>query len=535
MTHEPADKKKFYRQNLFWLIVVAIVCFIVFKDIYKGKFFLDDYLHLHLVQKIKNPAIPFFTDIMMSAFFRPGIFIFWRLDYLLFGLQAYGYYLTNIIFLLGTAYILFFIMLHLTGNRRIAGFTSLLVAIGPVTTVGVLWLSNRFDLIGTFFFMLSLLLFLQYVRFKKRDQIMWSLLFGFFSFFCKEMTITLPVILILAASFMFLNRSKLTWPRLREIVSLSTPYFTLAVIFMMWRYLIINSIGGYIGETRVPIKAGYLAELYFRFSDYLWLLRFKWVVIIWGLIFLILLYREDFSRKNKSFWFGALFTVITVAPLAMIFTARAVMTYMTPRFFYLPNIGMTILLASLYQPKSSNFKRVCTMIFLSITVLLFAVNSYLISRKWVNDTTKYVSNAEKIYSYLKSQSQYITPGSTYQIYACGRKLDVALDSSIKIFHPEVMSLGYILNCAGPTQVIGTEQLQNVRGKNLNFPRTFRSNPCKYKDLYYGVVLSSPKDILINMAKDPRVTLVMKDKTGHFMTISRNVAARFLSYLGFIAP
>lgn len=526
---QPAGKWRHVATFLF----ISLLTLLVYKDLPKSEFYLDDYLHLHLIQAFSHPFEPFFVDVFMGAFFRPAITLFWSLDNAIYDLWAGGYYISNIVYLLASILLLYALMLNLTGSRRLSGLTSLLYALGPVTGVGVMWLSNRFDLIGTMLFLASTLLFIRYVRYRQKANYILSIALATLAYFCKEITITLPVILVLAAGFMFLYRSPQNFNGrlIKRLLSLTTPYFTVAAAYIIWRFIIIKSLGGYVGETKEPFSLGYLFFIWHNFAEYFWMGK---SFIGFGVLLIaiaMLLAKKDFYANNKVFFFGLLFAVITALPLVLIIRYQSVMSYMTPRFFFLPNIGMIIALASIYDPRSGKGRRVVSVVLLSLITVFFMLNTYIMVHKWSRDKQKVVDKMEKVHEYVNSG----LPGDPDNalIYSCLHGMDVALDAGMKLRHPEYKDRYFFMNCTGPTQTIAERPLYMQMRRHLTYPQTFSRNPCDYEDLVYGVVDTDPKKIPSQVGTMDNVMVLHLDRQGKMTVLHRDKVVGILRTLGIL--
>jgi hypothetical protein len=503
-----------------WLAATVVLSFLVYHDLLKSPFFLDDYIHLHLIKKLQHPFEPFYTDIFMGAFFRPALTVFWAIDYALWGTNASGFYAMNLVYLLISAVLLYAILHNLTGSHALAGLTTLFYSLGPVTGVGVQWLSNRFDLLGALFFLASTLLFLRFVRYRHGSDYWLSLFLAVIAFFCKEITITLPAVLVIAASFMFLYRAphRFDYRLVKRIVSYSTPFFMAAAVYLVWRYLVIHSLGGYTGEAKEPFSLGYFFFLWHGFGEYVWIAVNPFVVAVVLLLVALLLAKTNFYAHNKLFFFGLTLAVITLVPLALILKYRAVMAYMTPRFFFLPNIGVIIALVAVYDPHGSRGRKVVAGVLLTILGLAMALNNYILVHKWYRDKTKLVAKMEKISAAVADHAR--TDGSSAMVYACFSDVDVALDTAVKLAHPEFADRYFFLKCAGPTQTVATRDLYEAKRRLLNFPASFARNPCTYDDLVYGVVETQPRQVLQQSRTDPTLLVLEPDKDGNLMLLNR---------------
>ncbi|MBZ0270796.1 glycosyltransferase family 39 protein [bacterium] len=522
-------ERRILRRNLWFAGFVVAWTLVVYKDIYKARFFLDDYLHLHLISRVTNLLRPFGEDIMLGAFFRPGVFPLWKLNWLIGGNDPAVYYAVNIGLLAVSVFLVMQVMQHLTGNKGVAAWTALLFAVSPVTAIGILWLSNRFDVLGSLCFLLSLLTFLRYLRFHRRGDLMISLVVGVYGYFCKEITIVLPAVLALSGAFMFHYRGTLTAPIARRIAGLTIPYVVAAAVFMFWRYALLGSMGGYSGEARVDLTPGYIVRLLASFGDYVWIFSSPWIAAGVLFAFVLLYARRDFFARNQLLFFGLLFTLVCSAPLAMVVKVERVMLYQTPRFFYLPGIGLAILTAAVYDPRAGRARRVVASIFLGAMVLFFSVNSFLVTYHTKEKTARTERAMEDIHAFLEEKLP--ADAEAPVIYACRRGLDVALDAALKAMHPEYLDRAYLLNCGLQTQIIAPDLLYERRKDELNFPPTFAKNPSHFQGVYYGVVQAAPVEILKNIAQSQDFRALYRNRRGEITWVDPDELRRQMETMG----
>lgn len=487
----------------------------VYKDIYGLRFFLDDYLHLLLIRRIDNPIAPFTTDFMFGAFYRPGVFWLWKLNEVVGGLNPSWYYAFNMALLFILCLLLMQYLQHLTGYKGYAAWTTALFAVSPITAQGMLWLSNRFDLLGAVFFFASAVLFVRSLRFHRRWDMTVSVALGVFSYFCKEIYITLPAILILSTLFMFHYRGELTLETARRAVMLSLPFFIAAALFMVIRYAILGTMGGYVGEERVEITFTYLMSLLASFGNYVWF--FAWPLVTAAVLLLAaaLWMRRHPIRNNPLALFGLVFAAVTASPLLMVLSVEKVMTYHTARFFFLPGIGLVMMAASVYNPRSDRRRRIFAAVYLALNLLFASANTFLVTHHTGDETRRSEKQLTRIVDFLEKNWDKSQPSV---IYACQRGLDVALDSSLKVRFPEFADSLYLLNCWSQTQVAASEGLYETRGGDLNFPTTFTKNPSRFKDLVYGVVEVKPKDVLADLGTKEYVKAIYKNRRGELTWI-----------------
>ncbi len=174
-------------------------------------FLLDDFLHLDYVARAAagdwHDFLSNFTgnwagsDIMKS--YRPVVSLSVLIDYLLWGTNASGFHLTNILLLAGSCLFTALVTLEITGlygNRLKAAaaiWAGLLFAVYPLHGEAVAWIIGRVDLLSTLFYLASLFSYLRYRRLREKPYLWSSLLLFLLSLTSKEMAVTLPVVVAL--------------------------------------------------------------------------------------------------------------------------------------------------------------------------------------------------------------------------------------------------------------------------------------------------------------------------------------------------
>ena len=157
------------------------------------------------------------------------------LDCQLYGLQAGGHHLTNIL-LHGAATILLFLVLRrMTGFLWRSAFVAAVFAIHPLRAESVAWVAERKDVLSAFFFMLTLGAYVRYVKKSKvqspKSKVYYSLMLLFFvlGLLSKNMLVTMPFVLLLL-DYWPLNRLAGFSPRiwLRRVAE-KTPLLVLTV------------------------------------------------------------------------------------------------------------------------------------------------------------------------------------------------------------------------------------------------------------------------------------------------------------------
>ena len=132
-----------------------------------------------------------------AEFWHPLTWLSLMFDYQLYGLNAGGYHLTNIILHIMSTLLLFWLFNRITGAIWRSAFIAGLFALHPLHVESVAWIAERKDVLSTFFWMLTLCLYAYYTEkpdTKKYLLVLLSFVCGLMS---KTMVVTLPVVMIL--------------------------------------------------------------------------------------------------------------------------------------------------------------------------------------------------------------------------------------------------------------------------------------------------------------------------------------------------
>src|SRR5215475_2568983 len=119
------------------------------------------------------------------------------LDCQLFGLNAGGHHLTNIILHTISVLLLFLVLKQMTDALWQSAFVAALFAIHPLHVESVAWIAERKDVLSAAFFMLTLAAYFRYTWAPSaRRYLLVALLFAF-GLMSKPMLVTLPFVLLL--------------------------------------------------------------------------------------------------------------------------------------------------------------------------------------------------------------------------------------------------------------------------------------------------------------------------------------------------
>ncbi len=120
-----------------------------------------------------------------------------NLDAWLYGTEAWGHHLTNVIFHSLAAALLFIVIRLMTGDVWRSVFVAIIFAVHPLRVESVVWVSERKDVLSGVFFMLTLLAYFQYTCQPTRLRYLSLCLCFTLGLMAKSMLVTVPLLLFL--------------------------------------------------------------------------------------------------------------------------------------------------------------------------------------------------------------------------------------------------------------------------------------------------------------------------------------------------
>jgi tetratricopeptide (TPR) repeat protein len=172
-----------------------------------------------------NSIKEIFSQYLMGHY-HPLTLLSYALEFHFFKLNPLAYHVTNLILHLMNALLVFLMILMLKGGILTSLVVSLLFGIHPLHVESVIWISQRKDVLYTFFFLGSLVAYLHYSKTKTVKAYLLSFLLFVLSLLSKSMAVSLPVIMVLCD---FLLQQKFD----RKCLIEKMPFFITAFIFGM--------------------------------------------------------------------------------------------------------------------------------------------------------------------------------------------------------------------------------------------------------------------------------------------------------------
>ena len=169
-----------------------------------------------------------------AANWHPLTWISHMLDCELFGLNPAAHHFVNVLFHAVNAALLFVLLLRLTGALWPAAFVAALFAWHPLHVESVAWISERKDVLSTFFALLALLGYAKYAKKNCRPGFWFALLFFSLSLMAKPMLVTLPFVLLLLD---FWPLQRFNHSTIQRLLVEKIPFFALTAISCVVTYV----------------------------------------------------------------------------------------------------------------------------------------------------------------------------------------------------------------------------------------------------------------------------------------------------------
>ena len=417
------DRLKLNNQH--FLILIALMLTILILSAYwpvqKYDFInYDDPVYVTANYKIQSgisvkSILSTFTDINTSNW-HPLTMISHMLDWQLFGDKAGGHHWTNVIIHILNTILLFLLFNKLTGAIWRSAFVAALFAIHPLNVESVAWISERKNVLSTFFLISTIFFYVWYLKspgWKRYLPVFVCFAFGLMS---KPMLVTLPFVLLLL-DYWPLNRLQIDFQskdqlpikelirsnsnKIFKLVLEKVPLFVLSIISIFLTIYAARYVGTVSTFEAIPLLkrisnavvsyALYIKKLFwpndlaafYPISDIpSWLFIIALIILVSVTIFVC----RYFRRYPYLFvgWFWYLGTLVPVIGLMQVGSQA-----MADRYTYVPLIGIFIMMAWGIPQILSRLQngKVIAVFMASIFIAIITFATYLQVGIWKNNFT----------------------------------------------------------------------------------------------------------------------------------------------------
>ena len=172
-------------------------------------------------------------------------------DWQLFGNKAGGHHCTNLVFHIANALLLFIVLKQMTSAFWQSAFVAALFALHPLHVESVAWVSERKDVLSTFFWLLTMWAYVSYVHCPKISRYSLVVLFLALGLMAKAMLVTLPFVLLLLDYWPLERFGRRTFYRL---IWEKIPFFVLSAASSIATFLVQQSWGAVATTSDNPLR-----------------------------------------------------------------------------------------------------------------------------------------------------------------------------------------------------------------------------------------------------------------------------------------
>ena len=368
-----------------WLVVagISVLTYLFFREILNNE--LTNWDDLGYI--ITNPLIKdssaegikkiFSTDNPVMGNYHPLTILLYALEYAKYGLQPWIYHFDSLIgHILVTIAVYFFVRV-LTKRPVAAGIAALLFGIHPMHVETVAWAAGRKDIIYGFFYVLSLMCYVYYVRsVQGSKKWLWysaTIVLFAISLLAKSVGVTLPISMflidILEGRQLFTggdSKGGLLGDNKNGKFNIALflekiPHFALALLFGILSVQAQKKIGalGTLDVHFTPIERIVIAA--YNLCTYLWKLAipvgmcnfypypvkvddalpysyYLYLLLVIGMLVAVWRY----GRNNRMLIFGLGFFIVNIALLLQLIPVGGAV--MSDRYTYLPYLGLFVII-----------------------------------------------------------------------------------------------------------------------------------------------------------------------------------------------
>jgi len=354
-TAKPIPVKTIIKKDytFYWLIAGLLLTLIVyFPSLTNGIMDWDDkeYLNNPYVNNLSLSGIVKIFFVYIHGNYHPLTLLSLGIDRLIAGESPFIFHFTNLLLHLLNSFLVFLLVKRLTQNNLLAALTFILFGVHTLHVESVAWISERKDVLYSFFYLLSLIIYTTYASSRKGMYYGLSLLFFLFSLLAKGQAVVLVAIL----PFIDYMKDR-KWFSIK-VLSEKIPFFLLSLIFG-WIAFRAQESGNAIhfeaftlperfafasfGLTQYLIKSILPIHLSALYPYPLRLLNgnipsFYWLFIIPLPVYLIGSY--FLFKRSKIYVFGLSMFFLNLLPLLQIIPVGG--SIMADRYFYIPSVGL---------------------------------------------------------------------------------------------------------------------------------------------------------------------------------------------------
>jgi tetratricopeptide (TPR) repeat protein len=380
--------------------------FLVYSGSLFGDFVFDDRPVIIDNDKIKSfrylpefftHGVWYSTKIQLADTYRPLFLVFLMLNYKLWGLNPFGFHLTNILFHAANSVLVFFLVRRMLQEEVLIPFIGASIfAVHPVNTESVSWICGLTDPLAVFFLLLSFLCYLKYKESGKAGSLALSAVLYLFAIMSKEAVLLFPATI---AAYDYIEEKRIYFRRL-AVYGLAAAVFFTAMFLALGE----TSKSGTVEVSSAGVlrlleyAAGYVKLLFIPWPlEYYLTTPEKRVIGTPGAVFSIFALSAMvlYSLKNRLSTFALFWMAAAILPPRLL--ALSSTAHYAVRYLYLPSVGFATIIAS--AAALIRYRKVTVVVACLIVAVLGAL-TFRASLNWKDDNAFYSMTIRSATDYM---------------------------------------------------------------------------------------------------------------------------------------
>jgi tetratricopeptide (TPR) repeat protein len=349
----------------------------------------------------------FFTQFYVGNY-QPVTMLLYAIEHKFSAGKASIFHFGNILLHIVNTYLVFLFIRKISPqNKVVALITAAFFAVHPMHVESVAWVAETKDVMYSFFFLLSLIKYTDYLNSDKLKFLIYSGVFFILSCMSKPAAVILPPVMLLLDYYL---QRKFSWKMLIEKI----PFFSISLVFGLVAIhsqvdaiqvmaaklsflehiaIVSHSFLSYLYRAIIPINLSAVYPYPLELGKTLPLMYYGSIVLVGALLFFVW-----YSRKwGREVIFGFLFFVITII-LVLQFVQVGAAT-MADRYTYIPYVGIFFIIGKLYERITSELNLIkYKNVFVGALIvgfISFSVITHNRVKVWENDVTLFSDVIEK--------------------------------------------------------------------------------------------------------------------------------------------
>jgi hypothetical protein len=237
-------------------LLLGLIAFAVFYQVHSFKFITYDdpyyvYKNPDIQSGITYESIKWAFTTGWTANWYPLTWLSYMLDWQLFGSNAAGYHVINLIFHITNTLLLFIVLKQMTGALWQSAFVSALFSLHPLHVESVAWVSERKDVLSTFFWILTMWAYFRYVNKPGFASYLAAVIFFALGLMSKPMLVTLPFVLLLLD---YWPLERFTWHSVSHLIAEKIPFFVLSAASCVVAFFVQRGSMAVVSLDMLPLK-----------------------------------------------------------------------------------------------------------------------------------------------------------------------------------------------------------------------------------------------------------------------------------------